>query len=61
MDREATRKGRLLQSDLAGGEIVAQEMKKALVQHGNMQIWSTDMAVEDREAKSAQISHEERV
>ncbi|KIX04850.1 uncharacterized protein Z518_05721 [Rhinocladiella mackenziei CBS 650.93] len=59
LDKEAVRKGRLLHSDLTDGETVAQEMKKALHQHGNMRVWSSDVPLQGKEIKDVQHSHKE--
>ncbi|KIX96423.1 uncharacterized protein Z520_07689 [Fonsecaea multimorphosa CBS 102226] len=61
LDKEATRKGRLLHADLADGETVGQEMKKALGSLGHVESWSSELSPRSQEVKKAQLSHEEVV
>jgi hypothetical protein len=59
LDKEATAKGRLLHADLANGERVAEEMKKALHLSEDMKPYSVDAASQSGEAKELHPSHEE--
>lgn len=59
LDKKATQKGRLLHTDLTDGETVAEEMKKALGQYGNIENWSSELSSRSPEAKETKHSHEE--